>query len=161
MGFPCGSVVKNLLANAGTTGNAGSTPGWGRSPGGGNGNPLQYSCLENPTVRRVWLQSMGSQRAVHDWVPVPESLEKLVPMNFPHIRMHWALARVQSLKFSLCPGNSPPPEDWTSSWVILGWQLRTLCRVTCSLNWVHLVCPPKAPPFYRAWDSNAFKDMIG
>ena len=42
-------MVKNPLANAG---NAGSIPGSGRSPGGGNGNPLQYSRLENPTDRR-------------------------------------------------------------------------------------------------------------
>ena len=40
-------VVKNLPANAGDTRNAGSIPGLGRSPGKGNGNPLQYSCLEN------------------------------------------------------------------------------------------------------------------
>ena len=46
-----GSVVKNLPTSAGDAGNAGSTPGSGRSPGGGNGNPLQYSCLENPTDR--------------------------------------------------------------------------------------------------------------
>ena len=39
-----GLVVKNPPANAGYTG---STPGWGQSPGEGNGNPLQYSCLEN------------------------------------------------------------------------------------------------------------------
>ena len=45
MGLPGGSVVKNLPANAG---NKGSIPGSGRSPGEGNGNPLQYSCLENP-----------------------------------------------------------------------------------------------------------------
>ena len=44
-GFPGGSVVKNPPANAG---NGGSNPGSGRSPGEGNGNPLQYSCLENP-----------------------------------------------------------------------------------------------------------------
>ena len=43
-----GSVVKNPLANAGDVGDAGSTSGFRRSPGGGNGNPLQYSCLENP-----------------------------------------------------------------------------------------------------------------
>ena len=42
--FPSGSVVKNLPANAGTTGDAGLIPELGRSPGGGNGNPLQYSC---------------------------------------------------------------------------------------------------------------------
>ena len=41
-------VVKNLPANAGGLRDAGSIPGRGRSPGGGHGNPLQYSCLENP-----------------------------------------------------------------------------------------------------------------
>ena len=40
-------VLVNLLANAGDKRNTGSIPGWGRSPGEGNGNPLQYSCLEN------------------------------------------------------------------------------------------------------------------
>ena len=41
-------VVKNLTANAGDIRDGGSIPGLGRSPGEGNGNPLQYSCLENP-----------------------------------------------------------------------------------------------------------------
>ena len=41
-------MVKNLLANAGDAGDKGSIPGLGSSPGGGRGNPLQYSCLENP-----------------------------------------------------------------------------------------------------------------
>ena len=54
LGFPCGSVVKNLPANAGDVRHTGSTPGLGRSPGGGHGNPLQYSCLENPTNRGAW-----------------------------------------------------------------------------------------------------------
>ena len=44
-------MVKNLPANAG---DAGSIPGSGRSPGEGNGNPLQYSCLENPMDRGAW-----------------------------------------------------------------------------------------------------------
>jgi len=41
-------VVKNLPASAGDIRDDGLIPGWGRSPGGGNSNPLQYSCLENP-----------------------------------------------------------------------------------------------------------------
>ena len=49
-----GLVVKNLPANAGDTGEADSISGLGRPPGGGLGNPLQYSCLENPMGRRVW-----------------------------------------------------------------------------------------------------------
>ena len=44
-------MVKNLPDNAG---DLGPIPGSGRSPGGENGNPLQYSCLENPMDRRVW-----------------------------------------------------------------------------------------------------------
>ena len=53
-GFPGGSEVKNQPANAGYAGDPGSTPGLGRSLGEGNGNPLQYSCLENPMDRRAW-----------------------------------------------------------------------------------------------------------
>ena len=52
MGFPGGSAVKNLPANAGYTGDAGSISGLGSSPGGGHGNPLLYSCLENPHGQR-------------------------------------------------------------------------------------------------------------
>ena len=48
-GFPYSSVSKESACNAG---DLGSIPGWGRSPGGGNGNPLQYSCLENPHGQR-------------------------------------------------------------------------------------------------------------
>ena len=54
MGFPGGSVVNNLSANAGDTEDAGLIPGSGRSPEGGNGNPLQYSGLQNPMDRGAW-----------------------------------------------------------------------------------------------------------
>ena len=47
-------VVKNSPANAGDIRELGSTPGSGRSLGGGQYNPLQYSCLENPMDRGVW-----------------------------------------------------------------------------------------------------------
>ena len=62
MGFPGGSVIKNLPANAGDTS---SIPGLGRCSGGGNGNPLQCSCLENPMDREEpgGLQFMGSQKS--------------------------------------------------------------------------------------------------
>ena len=47
-------VVKNLPAKAGDIRDAGSIPGSGRSPGGEHGNPLQFSCLENPLERGAW-----------------------------------------------------------------------------------------------------------
>ena len=54
LGFPSGSAVKNPPATVGDTGDMSSIPGLGRSPGGGCGNPLQYSCLENPMERGAW-----------------------------------------------------------------------------------------------------------
>ena len=51
MAFPSGSVVKNLSANAEDTG---LISGSGRSPEARNGNPLQYSCLENPVDKEAW-----------------------------------------------------------------------------------------------------------
>ena len=47
-------MVRNPPANAGDTGDAGLIPELGRSPGEGNGNPLQYSCLENSMDRGAW-----------------------------------------------------------------------------------------------------------
>ena len=51
MGFPDGSDGKESACNAG---DPDSVPEWGRSPGEGNGNPLQYSCLENSMDRGTW-----------------------------------------------------------------------------------------------------------
>ena len=59
-GFLGGSVVKNMPTNAGDKGDMGSIPGSGRSPGVGNGNALQYSCLEK-SMEPGGLQSIRSQ----------------------------------------------------------------------------------------------------
>ena len=70
--FLGGLVVNNVPANAG---DLCSIPGSGRSPGEGSGNPLQESCLENAMDR---LQSMGSQRAVHD---LATEQQQCIPCN--------------------------------------------------------------------------------
>ena len=63
MGSPSGSVVKNLTTNAG---DAGSIPASGRSPGEEKGNPLQYSCPENPMDRGAWQATVhGVARVGH------------------------------------------------------------------------------------------------
>ena len=54
MGFLDGTVVKNLPANTENSGDLGSISWLGRSPEGGNGNPLQYSCLKNSMDRGAW-----------------------------------------------------------------------------------------------------------
>ena len=67
-------AVKNAPANAGDERDAGSIPGSGRSSGVENGNPFQYSCLENPMDRRVW------QATVHG-VPKRCSCLKLLSIH--------------------------------------------------------------------------------
>ena len=65
-GFPGGTVVKNPPANAGDVRDMGLIPGSGRSSGGGNGNPLQYSCLENSMDRGAWWAELKVGRAAEN-----------------------------------------------------------------------------------------------
>ena len=70
-GFSRSSIGKESACNAG---DQGLISGWGISPGEGNGNPLQYSCLEKPMDSGAWwLQSMGSQGIGHDLATKPSS----------------------------------------------------------------------------------------
>ena len=67
MGFPGGTVVKDLPASAEDAGDMGSIPGSGRFHGEGNGNPLQYSCLGNPMDRGAWqARDHGVTKSGHD-----------------------------------------------------------------------------------------------
>ena len=83
-------MVKNLPASAG---DAGSIPGWGRSPGEGNGNPLQCSCLENPTDRGAW-QGRKESDTTERLTLLPFSLSS--PSPTPH-------SHTIPLFFPLCP----------------------------------------------------------
>ena len=71
LGFPGGTVVKNLPANARDTRDMGSISGLGRAPEVRNGNRLQYSCLENPMDRGAWwvtvhtVAKSWTQRSTH------------------------------------------------------------------------------------------------
>ena len=77
LGLPSGTVVKNVLANAGVTGGGGSVLGLLRTPGVGNGNPLQYSCLKKSMDRGAW------QAIVHGVAKSCTSLST-------HTHTHWS-----------------------------------------------------------------------
>ena len=78
-------MVKNLPANARDTRDVGLIPGLGRSPGGGNGNPLQYSCLENLMDRGEWQQLRCSKAVVIFYFN--SFLDHLILNNM--YRLHW------------------------------------------------------------------------
>jgi len=75
MGFPSGSVVKNLPASAG---DVGSIPGSGRCPAGGNGHPLQYSCLEKSHGQRglAGCSLWGHKRVGHGLATTQQQQQK-------------------------------------------------------------------------------------
>ena len=76
LGFSGGSAVENPPAMQKTQ-DAGSIPESGRSPGEGNGNPLQYSCLENPMDRGAWQAPVcGFARVIHDLATKPQNNNK-------------------------------------------------------------------------------------
>ena len=108
---PCSSVGKESACNAG---DPGLIPGSGRSPGEGHGNPLQYSCLENPMNGGAWQATVrGVTRVRHDLVTKPpwdpKSLTWVVLYWTHSVSCHNLLAWW-----------------WTGNWVIL---------IICNLLW--------------------------
>ena len=88
LGFPGGSVVKNLPANAWDLGDMGLIPGLGRSAGEGNGNPLQDSYLENPMDREAWglvhgVTKSWTQFSIHTCTFNPFTFKVIIYMYIP------------------------------------------------------------------------------
>ena len=73
LGFPGGSTIKNPPANAVDSGVSSLVPGSGRSPGIGNGNPLQYSCLENSTDSGAWRATAHGVTKSRTWLSIHAS----------------------------------------------------------------------------------------
>ena len=83
------SQGKESACNARDTGDAGLIPRWGRSPGEGNGNPLQYSCLGNPTDRRVWWAVVPG--VAKNWTGLSMSADRRqtgTPPDMERLRLH-------------------------------------------------------------------------
>ena len=145
MGFPSGSSNKESACNA----DAGSTPGLGRSPGVGNGNPLQYSCLEKPMDWEAW------RAPVHR---VSKSQTQLKQLS---MRTHTAAAKSLQSCPTLCdpidgsPPGSPVPgilQARTLEWVAISFSNAWKWKVKGkSLSRVRLLATPwtaahQAPP---------------
>ena len=90
--FPGGSAVKNLSANARDTG---LIAGLGRSPGGGNGNLLQYFCLENPVDRGAWRATV--HRVTKSWTRLKHAREDLSAhsQSLEHCRTSTPTAQIE------------------------------------------------------------------
>ena len=102
-------VVKNLPANAGDTRDSGSILGLERSPGGELGNPLQYSCLENPMHREAWRATVHrvakSRIQLSDWTIISACSKHLcVFFKFSHIWTPYLFGRI------------PIQESWLIEW---------------------------------------------
>ena len=105
----CLLVVKNPPANTGDVKDMGLILGSRRSPGGGHGNPLQYSCLENPMEEPGWLQSIGLQRNGHNWSNLARSGKEPT----------FQCKRHERLKFDPWVGKIPWKRKWQPTPVFL------------------------------------------
>ena len=144
MGFPSGSSNKESACNAG---DAGSTPGSGRSPGGGNGNPLQYSCLEKPMDWEAW-------RATVHRVSKSQTQLKQLSMHTHTTAAAAAAAAAKALQScpTLCdprdgsPPGSPVPgilQARTLEWVAISFSNARNWKVKVkSLSRVRLLATP-------------------
>ena len=105
-GFPGGTVIKNLPANAGDAGDMGSIPGSGRSPEEGNVNSLQYSCLGNPMDRCTEepdrLQSTRSKKS-QTWLNSSNNCELMHEINLSSHFMEYKF----SSHFKWCQNINP------------------------------------------------------
>ena len=81
-------MVKDLPASAGDTGDTGSIPESGRSPGGENGNPLQYSCLENSMDRGAWQAT--DYGVAKSWMCLSIHTKKQVHFSI-YTKAHWKM----------------------------------------------------------------------
>ena len=98
-------MVKNLPANAGDVRDMGSTPGLGRSPGEGHGNPLQYSCLENPVDQGAWWTTV--HRAAKSWAQLNQLSVHTRARAHTHTHTH-----TEAMQSTTHP--TPPP---TNNWI--------------------------------------------
>ena len=108
-------MIKNPPFNAGDIRDAGLIPGSGRSPGKGNGNPRQYSCLENPMHRRAWHATV--HRVAESWARRKQSSRDstscVKERNGDRDRQQrsvWILLR----SHSVCTASASQPEDHAS-----------------------------------------------
>ena len=104
------NAQRQFACKAGDKGDAGSIPGLGRSPGGGNGNPLQSSCLENPMDRVAWQATVHG--VAESWTRLNSgalSTSALTALLFPLVMVSPSL-----LQHLLFQDGAPFPHSWIS-----------------------------------------------
>ena len=143
--YPSSSNGEEPACNAG---DLGSIPGLGRSPGEANGNPLQYSCLENSIETGAWWATVhGLQRVRHDCVAISISIGIKVDDFSPIINLFPKLKKnlYQIPQSNLCPlipskpkGNHCPNDRYDSSF-LPDFVLHTICNVVFHLLFILLL----------------------
>ena len=141
--------VKNLPAGAGDTRDVGSVPGSGRSPGGGDGNPFEYSCLENPINKGAWGATVHSVAELnmteHAHMQLWES--HFISLNFRVFFVKWD-ANNNNL-----PNRFVERIKWNHEWKVF---CRKLCTCyLCSLAFPQDICrwESEANILYRGFDN--------
>ena len=157
--FPGGSDGKVSAYNAG---DLGSIPGSGRSPGEGNGNPLQYSCLENPMDGGTWLgySPWYCRRVGRDWATEQQHQSLMRATKNKTYKIQSFLVVVQP---STCVQPSATPRT-AAHQASLSLTISRSCPSLCPLHWWchHTgVKPSWHHVFWQIWRSTVIKRQLG
>ena len=135
-------VVKNPSASAKGLRDPDSIPGSGRVPGGGHGNPLQYSCLDNPMDRGAWqAMSIESQRVRHDWSELAWHGTAQAFVQFNSVTQSCPTLRLHGLQHARLPCPSPSPRVCSNSCLLSRW-----CHPTISSSVIPFSSCPQSFP---------------
>ena len=152
-GLPRWCRVRNLPANAGDARDAGLIHGFERSPGIGNGNPLQYSCLENSMERGAWqtiVHGVAKSQSTTDWLSMPtcsncpvQSGDYSKVLNIPQY-CRWCLRKQSTLhslwsSFPLSNTLHPCKVSFCRTWASLQDKWVPVGSKPCMVNVQHIL----------------------
>ena len=163
MGFPCGSADKESSQNMG---DLGSIPWSGRSPGEGNGNPFQYSCLENPMDGGAWQATVhGLQKIGQDWVTSLSLFIYIIAHGYIGVKFLYFIriqfSSVQSLSLVWLSATPSIPAHQASLSITNSQSLLKLMSIESVMPSSHLIlcCPllllPPIPPSIRVFSNES------
>ena len=135
-------VVKNLPANAGEVRDTSSVPGLGKSPRGGNGNPFQYSCLENPLDRGVWCVAVHGVTKSWTWLSnysrktsasalliMPKPLTVWITANCRRFFKRWEYQTTLPASWEICMQFKKQQLEPNMEWHGFNWERNTSRRI--------------------------------
>ena len=152
--FPSGLVGRESTCNAGDTGDLASIHGWERSPGGGNGNPLWYSCLENPMDRGAQQAIVQGVAKSRTWVSTHTHVHLTRKASCQSLKV-WAIPKMVLRFYTGTIIWQPQWQKWMGCWKLWTFTQKRNFIILIALHFPSPSLPPSLP--LGSWTKNPFE----